>query len=138
MSAPPAHTTSHTHKTKQTKKQTPNKSLEQPSPDTLRAHGGGVAAYAGTPEWPVVVSNRDGVLNEYLGTKPSNANAVYVHTHTGGRRVSPELYMDVIGALRPDVYVALADEVGADAGDKRVGQSVDRTAAVRFFVVSVV
>lgn len=42
-------------------------------------------------------------------------------------QVTPEAYMDVIDALRPDIFVPLVDDIPSTSGRKRVKQSVDRS-----------
>eukprot|EP00877_Chromochloris_zofingiensis_P007185 jgi/Chrzof1/271/Cz01g09140.t1 len=71
--------------------------------------------------------NRDPTLHEYTGGKPTTDTSAYVMIHSGGTHVTPEKFMSTIQAIQPELYVALADEVAADATKKRTVASVDRT-----------
>lgn len=63
-------------------------SLQLPSPDVIHEYGKGVHNYLGIPSWPIIASNRDPTLTEYISTKPSNNTAAYMTTYTGGLYVS--------------------------------------------------
>ncbi len=43
-------------------------------------------------------------------------------------QVSPAKYMQIIAALQPDMYTAMADDVASSASRKRARASVTRTA----------
>jgi hypothetical protein len=78
----------------------------------LRHFGRSIHHYLGLSNWHVFASNRDPTLTEYLGTKPASNKHAYVTIHSGAMTVPPEKYMEAIRLLQPDMFVALADEVG--------------------------
>lgn len=45
-------------------------------------------------------------------------------------QVPPAKYMSAIAALKPDLYVALGDEITNDAKPKKVASSIKRSAKV--------
>ncbi|KAG1671361.1 hypothetical protein FOA52_002971 [Chlamydomonas sp. UWO 241] len=101
--------------------------LAAPTPETLAQHGGGARGFLSMQHAALVVaSNRDPTLYEY-GAKPCSNKSIYVTIHSGAKSVTPEQYMDAVGALQPDLFVTMCDEVTADAPPKKAQLSVDRT-----------
>lgn len=79
---------------------------------------------------PVVASARDPCVYEYQGAlRQSTDESASIYGIQGARKISPEEYMEVIAALKPDVAVAMSDEVVADVKVTRAATSVDRTIA---------
>ena len=105
--------------------------LEHPSPEQVRAHGGGGALAllglaAPHERTAVVCSPRDPAAFD-AGVRQQGDGVASVHTPGGFRQLTPDRYVDVVSALRPDAWVALADDVPASASAKRTKQAVDRS-----------
>ncbi|GAX79060.1 hypothetical protein CEUSTIGMA_g6500.t1 [Chlamydomonas eustigma] len=101
--------------------------LSHPSPDIIKAQGQGARGFLSMNGAALVLaSSRDPTLYPF-GGKPSNDKALYCTTNTGGMQVSPEMYMSVVEALQPDLFVTMADEITNDASKKKSKTSVDRT-----------
>jgi queuine tRNA-ribosyltransferase subunit QTRTD1 len=80
------------------------------------------------PSFALFATARDPCAYEYAGARNATDEAVSVSTITGGQAVTPEAYMAVVAALQPDAYVALSDEVPADARGDRVAAALGRAA----------
>lgn len=89
-------------------------SVASPDPATLTAHGQGVRGYAAIGQQMVVAVMRDPHTWPFVA-KHNNDGYTSVLLPTGGVKVTTGMHMDVIRAMQPDIYVALADEVSADA-----------------------
>lgn len=76
----------------------------------LPGSGRGAHEFLVLDPYPVLASNRDPLSFDY-GQRPSGDAAAYVTNHSGGQTVTPARYMDVVAALRPDIYITLCDEV---------------------------
>jgi queuine tRNA-ribosyltransferase subunit QTRTD1 len=114
--------------------------ISAPGPSTIDAHSQQQAAKAeGGPQGAraflpsvsnaslIVATNRDPTIYEY-GAKPSGDKSIYCTTHSGGKSVTPEEYMSIVCALRPDLFVTMSDEITvSEAGKKRTTSSSKRT-----------
>ena len=84
--------------------------MDHLSPSTVADHPAGGAAYFGSLPTFVLATARDPVTND-LNAKPSNAaDATFVNTPVGVKRLTPADYMTWVRATRPHAFVALADE----------------------------
>ncbi|XP_028790686.1 queuine tRNA-ribosyltransferase accessory subunit 2-like isoform X1 [Neltuma alba] len=81
----------------------------------LSLHGYGIAA---------VVRDSISCLPECIGSTKLGAS---FETPCGRLLIKPKDYMEMISHMRPNIWVALADEVPAWVSDKRNKTSVDRT-----------
>lgn len=100
--------------------------LEFPNKDTLRESGRGIHQFAGLGKYFVMSTLRD-VLHPELSDKRNTKTSVHLDTPAGYRHVSVENYMDTVLALKPDMFVALSDDVGTNATGKRLDKSLQRT-----------
>lgn len=91
-------------------------SLASPNAAILTKHGdGGLRSYASLLNHILIAIARDPFAWTFIN-KHSNDAYCSVSLSTGGVKVTPAMYMETIAAMQPDVFVALADEVMAEAG----------------------
>ena len=100
--------------------------LEFPNKETLRSSGRGIHQFAGLRKYFVLSTLRD-TLHPELSDKRNTKNSVHTNTPSGYRHVNVDSYMDTVLALKPDMFVALSDDVGANATGKRLDKSLQRT-----------
>lgn len=101
----------------------PLNSAENPDASKLfPVYGKGAHEYLSLEPFPILGSNRDPAVYEY-GQRPSSNSAAYVTIHSGGQMVTPERYMAIVAAAKPDVYVTLCDEVRVERGRDRLGRA---------------
>ncbi|GAQ82287.1 Queuine/other tRNA-ribosyltransferase [Klebsormidium nitens] len=98
--------------------------IEGPSADTVRK-AGGAHNFLGVQDYILLALGRDAM--NFEGGGPASATYASFDTPSGRRQVTPEAYADIIDALRPDIFVPLADDIPSTSGRKRVKQSVDRS-----------
>ncbi|KAI7838261.1 hypothetical protein COHA_007950 [Chlorella ohadii] len=100
--------------------------LNQPTPGVLSGGGGGRKFLAlDAPGTVLVATGRDPAIYEYTGAMRQATN----EWASGAATVTPERYVEALAAVRPDVWVALSDDVPSDSRTDRAAKSVDRTAA---------
>lgn len=99
--------------------------------DALRTMSGAPRQFLGIDaSTPVVATPRDPCIYEYQGAlRQSSDDGASVSAPQGATKISPEEYMNVVDALKPDLAVALSDEVAADVKTIRASASVDRSIA---------
>lgn len=69
-------------------------------------------------------------MYEYTGAQRQATDShASVTVHTGAATATPEQYVEAAAALGPDVWVALSDDVPADARSDRATKAVNRTVA---------
>lgn len=88
--------------------------------------GGGIQKFVAMPDYAHIAIARDSLLFEGV-LRSTNKMEASFNTPAGRRQVSCEKYMEVVNALRPDLYAALPDEVEASVSQKRNVTSVTRT-----------
>eukprot|EP00898_Chlorokybus_atmophyticus_P000671 jgi/Chlat1/1604/Chrsp125S01869 len=100
--------------------------LDQPDPSVLEGHGGGAQGFLSISDrFMLLASLRDPLLADV--DRPMRSGVVAIATPCGRRPLTPDLYMRVVQALRPHLFVAIADEVSVSASVKRRKVAVDRS-----------
>lgn len=89
-----------------------------------RSGGEGLSAFAMTGTCLTAVTAREPVRNE-LGKATELAYGL--NSHHGRQMVTPEQYVRLVRACRPDMFAALADDVPSGVGRNRARKAVDRT-----------
>ncbi len=90
-------------------------SFASPDASLIKQHGGGLRTYAALLNHILIAIARDPFAWPFLNKNNNDAHSA-VSLPTGGVKVTPVMFMDTIAALQPDVFVALADEIMAEAG----------------------
>jgi queuine tRNA-ribosyltransferase accessory subunit len=105
------------------------RSLEQL--DVLKQFEGEPREYLALDQaFALIATPRDPCIFEYQGTlRSATDNHAAVYGTQGALSVTPEQYMEAVGALKPDIVVALSDEVPSDSKHARAVASVNRTIA---------
>lgn len=73
--------------------------LNFPDLETIKKFGKGAHDFLALQDWPLIATQRDPTFYEY-GASASSADAVYVTIHSGGKMVTPEMYINTI-QVRP-------------------------------------
>lgn len=100
--------------------------LDFPDKDTLNENGFGIHHFAGLGNCFVLAILLDS-LQSGLTEKSNTTTSVHVDTPSGCRYVDVGRYMDTVLAMKPDMFVALSDDVNSGANEKRLDRSLERT-----------
>lgn len=92
--------------------------------DAAATKSGGLSNYCNLDGRAAVLLQRDPAS---FHISPATDAAALVSTWGGRRRVTPAEYMAVVAQLRPDVAVALHDEVTHNTGNNRTRESISRS-----------
>mmetsp|Transcript_5562 Transcript_5562/g.15935 ORF Transcript_5562/g.15935 Transcript_5562/m.15935 type:complete len:538 (-) Transcript_5562:1373-2986(-) len=95
--------------------------------EMLNKHNGGARGFLSPPSLPLIVTARDSLDYDYPGTSNRDAGTIVNAGKHGHVLMTPSRFNEIIAALRPDVYTALADDVPSTAERKRCAASVKRT-----------
>lgn len=95
-----------------------------PGAAKMRAFPGGMHRFFNMDDYIMYLSLRDPLLNE---PGPSNEKSIAITAHTGKHRVTPDLFMEVQTAFRPDVIACMSDEILSSSTVARSKKSVARS-----------
>mmetsp|Transcript_30163 Transcript_30163/g.85171 ORF Transcript_30163/g.85171 Transcript_30163/m.85171 type:complete len:393 (+) Transcript_30163:100-1278(+) len=100
--------------------------LNQPDPPIVK-EGGGAKKFLNMDGFVTLACNRDCTSSEYCLTGRRNNDSVSVSIHSGGTKVTPARYMEVIEALQPSAYITLPDDLPRPVANNRARVSVERS-----------
>ncbi|CAL8467578.1 g7116 [Coccomyxa elongata] len=104
--------------------------LESPGPEVLRKFGSGAHDFFAMQNCTLVASARDPLAYGVQRWRSGSSDGIRINTHGGHQHLSVSRYLEVVGALAPDYFAALSDEVPSVKVDhRRAAISVDRTLA---------
>ncbi|BDA42772.1 probable Queuine tRNA-ribosyltransferase accessory subunit 2 [Coccomyxa sp. Obi] len=104
--------------------------VESPGPEVLRKFGGGAHNFFALQNCTLVASARDPMAYGIQRWRSGSPDGIRITTHSGHQQLSVTRYLEVVGALAPDYFAALSDEVPSVKVDhRRAALSVDRTLA---------